>query len=47
MVAQNTVAIQGKDGIYLLQIKAESAEADADALRAGAPVIVQKTTITP
>jgi Probable lipoprotein LpqN/TIR domain len=47
MVAQNTVVIQGKDGIYLLQIKAESPEADADALRAGAPVIVQKTTIAP
>ena len=47
MVAQNTVVIQSKDGIYLLQIKAESPEADADALRAAAPVIVQKTTITP
>ena len=47
MVAQNTVVIQSKDGIYLMQIKAESPEADADALRAAAPVIVQKTTITP
>ena len=47
MVAHNTVVIQSKDGIYLLQIKAESLEADADALRAAAPVIVQKTTITP
>ena len=47
LVAQNTVVIQSKGGIYLLQIKAESPEADADALRAAAPVIVQKTTITP
>ena len=47
IVAQNTVVIQSKDGTYLLQIKAEGPEADADALRAAAPVIVQKTTITP
>ena len=47
IVAQNTVVIQSKDGTYLLQIKAEAPEADADALRAAAPVIVQKTTITP
>ena len=47
MVAQNTVVIQSKDGIYLLQLKAEGPEADADALRAAARVIVQKTTITP
>ncbi|MGA7053011.1 MAG: LpqN/LpqT family lipoprotein [Mycobacterium sp.] len=47
IVAQNTVVIQSKDGTYLLQIKAEGPEADADALRAAAPVIVQKTTIAP
>jgi hypothetical protein len=47
IVAQNTVVIQSKDGTYLLQIKAEGPEADADALRGAAPVIVQKTTITP
>ena len=47
IVAQNTAVIQSKDGTYLLQIKAEGPEADADALRAAAPVIVQKTTITP
>ncbi len=36
MVAQNTVVIQSKDGIYVMQIKAEGPEADADALRAAA-----------
>jgi hypothetical protein len=47
IVAQNAAVIQSKDGTYLLQIKAEGPEADADALRAAAPVIVQKTTIMP
>jgi tetratricopeptide (TPR) repeat protein len=47
IVAQNTVVIQSKDGIYLLQLKAEGPEADADALKAATGVIVQKTTIAP
>src|SRR6185312_9405021 len=32
IVAQNTVAIQSENGIYVLQLKAEGPEADADAL---------------
>jgi tetratricopeptide (TPR) repeat protein len=44
---QNTVAVEGKDGTYLLQLKAEGPEADAPALSAAELVIVQKTMITP
>ena len=44
---QNTVVVEGKDGAYLLQLKAEGPDADAPALSAAELVIVQKTTITP
>jgi tetratricopeptide (TPR) repeat protein len=44
---QNTVVVEGKDGTYLLQLKAEGPEADAPALSAAELDIVQKTTITP
>ena len=47
LVAQKTVVIQSKDGIYVLQLKAEGPQADADALRSATGVIDQKTTITP
>ena len=47
MVAQNTVVIQSKDGIYVLQLNAEGPEADANALMAATGVMVQQTKITP
>ena len=47
MVAQQTVVIQSKDGIYVLQLHAEGPQADADALRSATVVVGQKTTITP
>ena len=47
MVAQKTVVIQSKDGIYLLQLRAEGPQADVDALKGATVVISQKTTITP
>ena len=47
MVAQNTVVIQSKDGIYLLQLHAEGPQADADALKSATVVVGQGTTITP
>jgi serine/threonine protein kinase/tetratricopeptide (TPR) repeat protein len=47
LVAQKTAVIQGKDGIYILQLNAEGPQADADALKAVVRVIDQKTTITP
>ena len=43
MVAQNTVAIERKDGIYVLQLNAEGPEADAGALMAATGVMVQQT----
>ncbi len=47
MVAQKTVVIQNKDGIYVLRLNAEGPQADADALMRVTDVIDQKTTITP
>jgi hypothetical protein len=47
MVAQKTVVIQSKDGVYVLQLKAEGPQADANALNDVTGVIDQKTTITP
>ncbi|WP_081394880.1 LpqN/LpqT family lipoprotein [Mycolicibacterium conceptionense] len=47
MIAQNTVVTDKKDGVYVVQILAEGAAADTDALKAATGVIVQKTTITP
>jgi tetratricopeptide (TPR) repeat protein len=47
MVAQQTVVIQSKNGIYVLQLHAEGPQADADALRSATVVVSQKTTITP
>jgi serine/threonine protein kinase, bacterial len=47
MVAQKTVVIQSKDGIYVLQLRAEGPQADVDALKGATVVISQKTTITP
>jgi hypothetical protein len=47
IVAQNTVVIQSKDGVYVLQLKAEGPQADADALNAATGVIDEKTRITP
>lgn len=47
MVAQKTVVIQSKDGIYVLQLNAEGPQADADALMRVTDMIDQKTTITP
>jgi transposase-like protein len=46
MVAQKTVVIQGKDGIYVLQLNAEGPQADANALESATDVIDQKTKIT-
>ena len=47
LVAQQTVVIQSKDAIYVLQLHAEGPQADADALRSATVVVGQKTTITP
>jgi len=47
MVAQKTVVIQSKDGIYVLQLNAEGPQADANALKDVVGVIDKKTTITP
>jgi serine/threonine protein kinase len=47
MVAYKTVVIQSKDGIYVLQLRAEGPHADADALQGATEVIDQKTRITP
>jgi hypothetical protein len=47
MVAQKTVVIQSKDGIYVLQLRAEGPQADADALKSATVVVGQKTTIKP
>jgi hypothetical protein len=47
MVAQKTVVIQSKDGVYVLQLKAEGPQADANALNDVTGVIDQQTTITP
>jgi serine/threonine protein kinase len=47
MVAQKTVVIQSKDGVYVLQLKAEGPQADANALNDVTGVIDQGTTITP
>ena len=46
-VAQKTVVIQSKNGVYVLQLKAEGPQADADALNDVTGVIDQTTTITP
>ncbi len=47
VIAQNTVVIRSKDGIYLLQLHAEGPQADADALKSATVVVGQQTTITP
>jgi hypothetical protein len=47
MVAQKTVVIRGKDGIYLLQLDAEGPQVDGNALMGATDVIDQKTRITP
>jgi hypothetical protein len=47
VVAQNTVVIQSRDGIYVLQLHAEGPPADADALKSATVVVGQQTTITP
>lgn len=47
MVAQKTVVIQSKDGVYVLQLKAEGPQGDANALNDVTGVIDQQTTITP
>ncbi len=47
MVAQKTVVIQSKNGVYVLQLKAEGPQADANALNDVTGVIDEKTTITP
>jgi serine/threonine protein kinase len=47
MVAQKTVVIQSKDGIYLLQLNADGPQADADAFKGVVHVIDQQTRITP
>jgi hypothetical protein len=47
MVAQKMVVIQSKDGVYVLQLKAEGPQADANALNDVTGVIDQQTTITP
>jgi serine/threonine protein kinase len=47
VIAQNTVAIPSTDGIYLLQLRAEGPQADADALKSATVAVGQQTTITP
>jgi serine/threonine protein kinase len=47
VVAQNTVVIQSRDGIYVLQLHAEGPEVDAEALKSATVVVGQQTTITP
>jgi serine/threonine protein kinase len=47
MVGQKSVVIQSKDGVYVLQLKAEGPQADANALNDVTGVIDQTTTITP
>jgi len=47
MVAHKVVVIQSKDGIYVLQLRAEGPQPDADALQAATGVIDEKTRITP
>ena len=47
MVAQKTVVIQSKNGVYVLQLKAEGPQADANALNDVTGVIDQTTRITP
>ena len=46
-VAQKTVVIQGKDGIYVLQLNAEGPQVDKTQLMDATTVIDEKTTITP
>ena len=46
LVAQKTVVIQGKDGIYLLQLNASGPEADSAALMDATKEIDDKTKIT-
>jgi Probable lipoprotein LpqN len=47
VVAQKTVVIQGKDGIYVLQLNAEGPAPDKTPLMEATTVIDDKTTITP
>ncbi len=47
VVAQKTVVIQGKDGIYVLQLNAEGPQPDKTPLMEVTTVIDDKTTITP
>ena len=46
-VAQKTVVIQGRDGLYVLQLNAEGPQPDKTALMVATTVIDDKTTITP
>lgn len=47
VAAQKTVVIQGKDGIYVLQLNAEGPQPDKTPLMEATTVIDDKTTITP
>ena len=47
VVAQKTVVIQGKDGLYVLQLNAEGPQPDKTPLMDATTVIDDKTTITP
>jgi hypothetical protein len=47
VVAQKTVVIQGKDGIYVLQLNAEGPQPDKNPLMDATTVIEDKTNITP
>ncbi|OBF92689.1 hypothetical protein A5791_13900 [Mycobacterium sp. 852002-51163_SCH5372311] len=47
MVAQKTVVILSKNGVFVLQLKAEGPQIDANALNDVTGVIDQATTITP
>jgi Probable lipoprotein LpqN len=47
VVAQKTVVIQGKDGVYVLQLNAEGPQPDKTPLMDATTVVDDKTTITP
>lgn len=47
VIAQKTVVIQGKDGLYVLQLNAEGPQPDKTPLMDATNVIDDKTTITP
>src|SRR5581483_5168728 len=46
LIAEKTVVIQGKDGLYVLQLRAQAPEADSTPLMDATSDIDQKTTIT-